>query len=260
MTTIAQARDLIATTELPSAAAFAADAPEGGGMPEFDVDKDQSLVIGSDVISFGSGVESTFRQAISDSALFSQLAALRKVGENADPMDFFDAYFSKLAGLGWMIQSRDTAEFDFQADGFDVHTAITDVITAFLGPIAGAGAVVLAVLNGLHKMNSDAPFITLFNKRSVHEKIGKFQFTYVRQDPEQGLIAEIAAFGLKADKVITQVLFFKLSNEHKELRRSLGKLSIDTAALEGIRPQIAAKVMAFRTALIAEADLGPVPV
>lgn len=258
MITTAQARDLIASTELPTAASFAADAPEGGGMPTFDPAKDQAVVIGSDVVSFGSGVEAEFRQAITDSALFAQLAALHRVGGNADPMKFFDAYFEILMGLGWLVQQRDTSELDVDGVGVDLHQAVTGVISAFLQPIAGAAAIVLAVLNGLHQMNAQSPFITLFNRRSTHEKIGKFQFTYVKKDPEHGLLAEMAAFGLVADQAITQILFLKLKKDRTSVRRSLGSLSIDPAALSALRPNLAGKVMAYRTSMIAEEELGSV--
>ena len=258
MPSISQTRDLIAMATLPSVAAFAADAPPGGGMPSFDASQDQSLVIGSDVVSFGTGVEAEFRQAIADSALFAQLAALHQVGSNADPMAFFSAYFEWLMKLGWIEQSRDTAELEIKGGGFDVHTAITGVITAFLAPIAGAAAAVLAVLNGLHQMNATAPFITLFNKRSTHQKIGKFQFTYVRKQDDGALLAQMAAFGLVAEEAITQILFFQLHAHNSSVHRSLGALSIAPAALDGIRAQLAGKVQAFRQSMIAEADLAPV--
>jgi hypothetical protein len=54
------------------------------------------------------------------------------------------------------------------------------------------------------------------------------------------------------------VLFFKLKKDNTSIRRSLGSLSIDPTILSAIRPNLAAKVTAYRTALIAEADLGPI--
>jgi hypothetical protein len=252
------ARTLIATTELPPIEAFAADAVGGTELPTFDPDKDQNLVIGSDVVSFTTGVDADFRQAITDSALFAQLAALHQVGPSADPMDFFDAYFAILLGLGWIEQSHDTATLDTSNTGLDVHKAVIGVITEFLAPIAGAAQAVIAVLNGLYQMDSSAPFITLFNQRSAHEKIGQFQFTYVQNEPGQGLIAKIAAFGLVAKDDVTQILFFKFGKQVTSLRRSRGSLSIDPEALKALKPNLAAKVMAYRAGLIAEADLGQV--
>lgn len=259
MTTVASARNLIQTAELPALEAFQADAPAGGGMPAFDINKDQALVVGADVVSFTIGVEPDFRQALADSSLFAQLVALRKVGANADPMVFFDAYFQTLLGLGWIVQQRDTGQISNDGAGLDVHQAIIGTITAFLSPIAGAAAAVIAVLDGLHQMNKDAPFITLFNKQSTHEHLGRFQLTYVHNDAAMGLVADVMAFALDADSRITQILFFKITSSKVKLSRSNAKLSIDTNALQEIRPNLAAKVKAFRKSLIAEADLGPAP-
>lgn len=255
MPTIAAARTLIQMAELPNVMALAADEIEGGGLPTFDPSKPQALVIGSDVVSFTVGVEADFRQAIADSALFAQLVALNKKGTAGDAMRFFDAYLTTLAGLGWLIQTREAATIKLQTDGFDVHSAITGVITAFLSPISGAAAAVLAVLDGLHKMNANEPFITLFNKRSHSQTLSRFQFTYVHNDPVHGLCAEIAAFALNADVGQTQVLFFKLKKDSSALSRSLGTLSIDTEALNELKPNLAAKVRDFRTRMIADATL-----
>lgn len=255
MATVAAARTLIQMAELPALLGLGADEPAGGGLPAFDPARPQALVIGSDVVSFTIGVEADFRQAIADCALFAQLVALNKPGTSGDAMKFFDAYLTSLAGLGWLIQARDTATIKLRTDGFDVHSAITGVITAFIAPIAGvvAAAAIVAVLDGLHKMDPSQPFITLFNKRSHAQKISRFQFTSVHDDPVHGLCAEIAAFALNAEVGETQVLFFKLSKDSSSLSRSLGTLSIDTAALNEIRPNLAAKVRDFRTRMVADA-------
>ncbi|MET0374730.1 MAG: hypothetical protein ABW128_10795 [Rhizorhabdus sp.] len=252
-------RDFINRAELPSLAALGVDAGGAGGMPEFDAARAQALVVGSDVVSFTIGVEAQFRQVITDASLFAQLLALRKVGADADPMTFFDAYFETMLGLGWIVQERETAEIEDSGHGFDVHEAAIGVITTFLAPVAGAAAAVLAVLQGLHKMEADQPFIKLFDKRSRHAKIGRFQLTYVHQGPDHGLMAEIMAFALTAEQTVTQVLFFRLRKGDTTLRRSNARLSVDTAALTALRPNLAAKVLNFRQSLIAEADLGPVP-
>jgi hypothetical protein len=154
-----------------------------------------------------------------------------------------------------LIQTREAATIKLRTDGFDVHSAITGVITAFLSPISGAAAAVLAVLDGLHKMNANEPFITLFNKRSHSQTLSRFQFTYVHNDPDHGLCAEIAAFALNADVGQTQVLFFKLNRNSSALSRSLGTLSIDTEALKELKPNLAGRVKDFRTRMIADATL-----
>lgn len=255
---VAAARMLIQQTDLPTPAGLAADSP-AGGLPELDMAREQTLVVGSEVLSFTIGVEAEFRRAIADTSLFAQLAANKQVGAGADPIAFFDAYLATMAGLGWIVQQCETAEFTYKGDGFDVHDAIISVITGFLAPIAGAADAVLKVLKGLREMDRDKPFIKLFDRRSRNGKIGRFQFTYVHKDEAAGLKAEMMAFALNASNEITQVIFFRLEKQRATLRRSLGTLSADTAVLAAIRPNLAAKVTAFRTALIAEADLGDLP-
>ena len=249
------AKQFLEATSLPTAPEVLGIS-DGMGMPELETSKQQSLVVGANVVSFTTGVEADVRQAITDSSLFAQLAAAKAVGTNTDPLVFFDAYFANLVAIGWVIQNKETAEFSYKGDAFDVHEAIIGVITAFLSPIAGAAAAVLAVLNGLHNMDEDAPFITLFNKQSRRGKIGRFQFTYVYPDPDHGLMAESMAFSLKADNTLTQVLFFKLQKGKTSLRRSTGSLAIDAEAMKTLRPQLTAKMNAYRSAYIASVELG----
>lgn len=250
------AKQFLANASLPLVPNLPMDAVDGMGMPELETSRQQSLVVGSNVVSFTKGVEADVRQAITDSSLFAQLAAAKSVGTNTDPLVFFDAYFSNLVAIGWVIQKKETAEFNYKGDAFDVHEAIIGVITAFLSPIAGAAAAVIAVLNGLHKIDEDAPFIMLFNRQSRHGEIGRFQFTYVYPDPDHGLMAEAMAFSLKADNTLTQVLFFKLEKGQTSMRRSTGSLSIDADAMKALQPKLSARMTAYRQIYIAGVELG----
>jgi len=248
------AKQFVKVTHLPSMP-MAIDVTPGMGMPALDKDKKQSLVVGSNVVSFTIGVEADVRQAIADSSLFAQLAASKTLGSNSDPVEFFDTYFSNLYRLGWIIQEKNTEAHTYAGRDVDVHEAIIGVITTFLSPVAGAAAAVIAVLNGLHQMNKDAPFITLFNQQSQQGSAGRFQFTYVYPDPTQGLMARAMAFSFKANSVLTQVLFFKVQNIDASLHQSTGSLSIDADAMKALRPQLAKKMNDYRSAFIAGVEL-----
>lgn len=250
------ARAFVAGADLPAlAGGFALAAPD----IVFERAREQSLVIGSQVLSFDAGVEPEFREAISDSALLAQLVANKTVSATADPIAWFDAYFAVLGNIGWVTQARDTATYDITTDGMAVHEAILPVVTAFVGSIPGAVALVKLALESLKAMDADTPLITLFNRESQHARIGRFQFTLVRQDAGGGLLAEAMAFVLEADKTITQILFFKLSQTQSKLRRSLGSVSLNTAALTALRPVVRGKVQAYMAGYVAALDLGPVP-
>jgi hypothetical protein len=214
------------------------EAPDLG----FDAAKQQALVVGSDVISFDTGVEAEFREAVSDSALLAQLAATKQLGLKPDPIAYFDAYFAILGKLGWVTQIRDTAEYKVKASGAKVHQAILDVVSAFIGNVPGALKLVKLTLESLQSMEEDSKQIRLFERNTQNANIGHFQFTTVHQDASGGLFAEVMAFALDAEEKITKVLFFDLRKSKSRLRRSLGTMSLNRPALSAVLPAIRAKV------------------
>jgi hypothetical protein len=230
------ASQYLARVDLPQAQ-LGAEAPDIA----FETAQKQALLVGSDVLSFDQGVEAEFREAVSDSSLLAQLAATKQLGDSADPIAYFDYYFSVLGNLGWATQVRDTAEYKIDVDGAEVHKAIIDVVTAFVGNVPGAAALVVLTLNSLKSMNKDSPLITIFHQNSQHANIGRFQFTTVHQS-QAGLLAEVMAFALNAEERITQILFFKLKRGRSRMRRSLGSMSLNRNALTALRPALRAKV------------------
>ena len=52
----------------------------------------------------------------------------------------------------------------------------------------------------------------------------------------------LMAFGLEAKSTVTQVLFFKVKASEATLRHYSGRLTINTAVLDGIREQIQMKL------------------
>jgi len=231
----------------------------GGTAPEieFESAKNQALLVGSDVLSFDQGVESEFREAVSDTALLAQLAATHQLGQDPDPIAYFDAYFAIVGSLGWATQVRDTAQYELKTQGAEVHEAIIEVAMAFLKGIPGAAELVVLSLKSLRNMNQGSPLITLFERNSQDAKMGRFQFTIVRQDAlGGGLFAEVMAFGLTAREIITQVLFFKLKSGSSTLRRSLGRMSLNRPALQALHPILRAKVATHLAGNVAALDIG----
>jgi len=81
---------------------FAATAKTAAPVAEFDFDKnkDQALVVGSDIISFVKGVTEERRQDLANSALLAQLVANNKVRNKAHVFAWYDAYFDALTNIG----------------------------------------------------------------------------------------------------------------------------------------------------------------
>src|SRR5690349_20685748 len=71
------------------------------GVAEFDFDKNknQALVVGSDIISFVKGVTEEQRQDIVNSALLAQLIANAKVKNKTHIFKWYDAYFDALTHI-----------------------------------------------------------------------------------------------------------------------------------------------------------------
>jgi hypothetical protein len=223
--------------------------------PVFTASQQQAIIVGSEVVSFTAEVEAEFRQAIADSALVAQLGANAKVDPKLDPVAWFDSYFAILGVLGWATQVRDTAEYRVKKKGMQVHEAITEVVTAFLGPLPGAATLVKLALDSLKSMEKDTPWITLFNRETERANVGRFQFTLIRRGPDNNLLADALCFALEADREITQILFFKLSKVSTRMRRSLGTVSIGADALAGLRPLLKAKIEAQRAAFLLDLPL-----
>jgi hypothetical protein len=223
--------------------------------PVFDKAQEQAVVVGSDIVSFTDAVEPEFREAISDSALVAQLAANAKFDPKLDPIGWFDNYFAILGALGWTTQVRDTAQYKFQREGMHVHEAIIEVVTAFLGPLPGAAALVKLTLESLKSMDKGSPWITLFNRESEHAEIGRFQFTLIRRGQGNSFLADAMCFAIEADRKITQILFFKASKSKTRMRRSLATVSIGQDSLDGLRPLLKQKVNAFRSTLLLDLPL-----
>lgn len=245
-----RARSFVARQDIPPLLGAAAP-PD----IDFDAVRRQALLVGSNVVSFDAGVEAEFRAAIADSALLAQLVASRNA-DSGNPIAWFDSYFSTLGSLGWVTQLRDIADYRLKVDGMEVHEAILDVVSAFLGPVPGALALVRLSLDSLRKMDEGSPLITLFSRESQHATAGRFQFTTVRDEGDGGLFAEAMAFALYARKDITRILFFRLGSTSATMQRSLGRVSLNRAALGALRPLLRRKVETYLAQQVASLDLG----
>src|SRR5438105_15847126 len=71
---------------------------EAGAEPiDYDAVKNQTLVVGSDIVSFVKGVTAESRQDIANSALLAQLVAKKKVPDPARIYEWYREYFDVLS-------------------------------------------------------------------------------------------------------------------------------------------------------------------
>ena len=142
-------------------------------------------MVGSDVISFVSGVTAERREAIANSALLAQLVAKQKAGAGASVEAWYDAYFDVLTNIGWVVQQKSFAVYHEESQSFAAHEAILAVAATLLGNAPTALALVKTTLDALKSMDADNPWITIFDRESQHAQTAHFQISLAEQRSEE---------------------------------------------------------------------------
>ncbi len=208
----------------------------------FETAKTQAAVVGSEIVSFVSGVTAERREAIVNASLLAQLVAKKKVSDPMRIYDWYDAYFDVLTNIGWVIQDKGFAEYKESSTNFEAHKAILAVATVVLGAAPTALAIVTSTINALHSMDESSPWITIFNRESQEARVARFQISLAEQDADGQFFVTLMAFGLEAKSNITQVLFFKVKKQEATLRHYSGRVTINTTVLDGVGDAIKTKL------------------
>lgn len=231
-------RDAALPTLTPRRAVFGAEAEDETPPPDFAA-PDLAVTVGSQIASFGDGLDASLKESVSNGFLFAQQVADKQVQDaaNATTEDWYNSYVDVLSRIGWNRENKSHSLKKVNGVSTDVHKEIIPIVTAALGP-AAATATVVRVLEGLQNMNEASPWITLFSKSSQRATANQFQMshTYVEDGvPRISLIA----FELSAERKITQVLFFKLSTDSASLSHFETKMAVDKSIFDSVAPIIA---------------------
>lgn len=210
----------------------------------FEETRNQSLVVGSNIVSFVTGVSPELRGDILNCSLLAQLAANRHAPSREDIRAWYEIYFDTLSKIGWVTQDRGFSEHRQQGENFETQKAILSVAASVFGPAATALVIVESTLNAMKSM-SNGPWLTIFNRESQTAKAARFQVTVAEPESTAGAAISLMAFELAATSTLTQVLFFKFRSTDVTLRHASGRVAVDANLLKAIRPTITAKVAAF---------------
>jgi hypothetical protein len=249
------AREFLNAVKLPSPTRGAIEGARE--IIDFNAQKNQAMVVASDIVSFVKGVSNERRQDIVNSSLLAQLVANKKVPDKKNIIEWYNAYFDVLENIGWVIQDRSFSSYTEEADGLEAHEAIIKVASVFLGAAPAALAVVISTLEALKSMDSSKPWITIFDRESKQAKTGHFQIALAEQGDNDQFLVSLMAFSLKAESTLTQILFFKIRNDEVELEKCSGKVTINDKVLSSIRDLVSQKIAAHTSDYIAKLpDLG----
>ncbi|TAT91705.1 hypothetical protein ELH77_38670 [Rhizobium ruizarguesonis] len=212
--------------------------------PDFTA-ADQAITVGSQMAEFSNTVPQSIRPAISNALLLGQLAADKATAGNQDPVAYFDAFNSVMKKIGWQVTSSGLAQQTISDKNVSLHKAIIPVVTAIFGPAAAASSIILAVLNGLQSMDLDAPWITVFQRKSAKVKAANFGLSYIDGGNGGGATLKAAYFALQGSNVLTQVLFFKFFASDGSMKSGECKMSLSPETIATSEVALREKVGPF---------------
>jgi hypothetical protein len=224
--------------------------------PRVQFTSDQELVaVGPQLAEFSEQVPVDLRPMISNSMLLAQLAADKAASQSENVLDWHAKYRDVLSKVGWLVGDSQDQVRQVSDKNLSVHKAIIPVLTSLLGNATAAASMIVTVLKGLEDMDKDSPWITLFERQSQHARGAKFQLSYVDADSSGAASIKVLSCAIKADRAITQVLFFKFSSQRAEMHDRSTKLTTNRDVLNAGKDSIAAKVGAFINESVAEIEI-----
>lgn len=208
--------------------------------------KGQAQIVGSGIFAFDIGVDAQVREAISSSALLAQLVANKACSAADETLDWFAKYAEVLQNVGWILQDEGWTDYTASGTQAEVNEQLLVVITAALGPGAAALAILTATFSALKAMQPGSSWLTIFSREAQNAKIAHFQVGLVEKGPNDDVFVSLSACIIKAETVITQVLFFKWREANASFDASTQKVSIDRPSLIALGPQIRTKIRAYQ--------------
>lgn len=243
------ARAFVKAVDLPASTRGGFEAAEP---IDFKAQKDQAMVVASDIVAFVKGVTNERRQDVVNASLLAQLVANKKVPDKTNMIEWYNAYFDTLENIGWVVQNKNFSSYTEEADGLEAHEAILKVAAVFLGAAPAALAVVTSTLEALKSMDPSKPWITIFDRESKHVKTGHFQIALAEQGENDQFFVSLMAFSLNAESTLTNILFFKIRNDEVELQKCSGKVTINEQVLSDVRDLVRQKITNHVSAYIAK--------
>lgn len=205
----------------------------------------EAVAVGAQLVEFTKPVQPELRSAISDSMLLAQLAANKAADQSQDVFGWYHKYIEVLQNIGWTVKDLDFQARSFEGAATTMHKALIPVITAMLGPEAAAASIVISALNALQDIDNAQPWITLFDRTARHASGAKLQISYVDADEQGEPTITLICVGVVADKTITQVLFFKVSDQSADVKKASGKFSLSSERLMNNKDLISNRVQPF---------------
>jgi hypothetical protein len=214
-----------------------------------DIDKlPNGVVTGANLIQFPATASPELKSSVALSLLAAQRVATNDVVVQS-PDQWLQRHNTVLENLNWLNEGGGFVNSQFKSINVAVHEAIIPFLTAALGPAAAAGALILTAIKQLKEMDKNSPWITLFNQQSRRFNITEYQFSVV-QVTGSNVQVKLAAARFDASYGETQVLFFKIKQEHAAFQSASETYSTQADLLTEMNSALKAKLAGFTATFI----------
>ncbi|MCA0012888.1 hypothetical protein LB561_09930 [Mesorhizobium sp. B292B1B] len=204
--------------------------------PPLNLDKlPDGIVAGNTLIDYSAAPEGV-RGPLSLAMTFASRAASASMRDGDDEDDWFAGYKTNLMRLGFTVSQSAFTRSRFKKRGIAVHNAIIPFLTIALGG-AAVGPVILALLQNLKEMDSNQPWITLFDQESRKFETREMLFGAVSSDVVESRMRHVAARLSFIDSQ-TNVLFFKVTDVAAEFESATTTVSANNSLLAAIEPRL----------------------
>jgi hypothetical protein len=150
-----------------------------------------------------------------------------------------------LGHIGWILQSKTWEDRTGDNAAIEMNQRILEVL-----PVAFAGGAAVAVLtagiNALKKMGGNSPWITLFRREALKQKIERFQIGSVEATGDAKLSVSLLQCLFEAKKTITQVLFWKFTDVGASFRARAVEAGINRRVMLQMKPTIQNRISAYQ--------------
>ena len=224
------------------------------GTTSLDLDKlPAGVVSGTTLIDFSAVADQTVRAGVSLAMLFANRVATKAMKAADDEDDWLANYTTNLSQLGFQVAGLAIVDSKFKKTGLRVHKAIIPFLTMAFGGGA-VGPIILAGLKNLQEMDSNSPWITLFDREARRFKARELHFAAVSSS-ETDTTIRYAVARLNVDVSETNILFFKLTNAEAHFESSTTTMAANNGMLALMEPKLRERLAGLSASFIANAEL-----
>ena len=211
------------------------------------LERQRLIVVGADVLAFGEDITLEQRGDILNASLLAQLVAKERVLNPNALADWYKEYFDSLSQVGLVFHGTTNMKSCNATDNLEVQEAILGVAAEGLVDSPRSLAMVKAIFKSLQTLPSTSPPMALFNRESCSANTARFRLILVDKDEHGRHLVTLMAFGIEAQKTLTQLLSLKLNKREAGIYHYVGQVPMVPTLSAAVRDQMANKLAAFST-------------